>query len=152
MTVAVVLLATFRLQYEDEYEFSVLHTRFRFGGRKFSKYACSELKTRTRSRPRTAIWRSLFSHTCDAAAFDLRHQTNLRRFVKEHTYPLRFSQENRRVLWPFLLLQHRPRPNKRYGDFRVIDFWHPKDPTTRALVLISHRRIVFPYCRWKKKG
>ena len=50
-------LATFRLQYEDdyEYEFSVLSTRFRFGGRKFSKCACSELKTRTRSRPRTPI-------------------------------------------------------------------------------------------------
>ena len=55
------ILATFRLQYEDdyEYEFSVLSTRFRFGGRKFSKCACSELKTRTRSRPRTPIWRSL---------------------------------------------------------------------------------------------
>mgnify|MGYP007058634834 CR=1 FL=1 len=54
-------LATFRLQYEDdyEYEFSVLSTRFRFGGRKFSKCACSEIKTRARSRPRTAIWRSL---------------------------------------------------------------------------------------------
>ena len=39
-------LATFRLQYEDEYEyeFSVLSTRFRFGGRKFSKCACSEFK------------------------------------------------------------------------------------------------------------
>ena len=49
-------IAAFRLQYEDdyEYEFSVLSTRFRFGGRKFSKCACSELKTRTRSRPRTS--------------------------------------------------------------------------------------------------
>ena len=49
-------IASFRLQYEDdyEYEFSVLSTRFRFGGRKFSKCACSELKTRTRSRPRTS--------------------------------------------------------------------------------------------------
>ena len=39
------LIATFRLQYEDdyEYEFSVLSTRFRFDGRKFSKCACSEL-------------------------------------------------------------------------------------------------------------
>ena len=39
-------LATFRLQNEDdyEYEFSVLSTRFRFGGRKFSKCACSELE------------------------------------------------------------------------------------------------------------
>ena len=55
--------ATFRLQYEDddEYEFYVLSTRFRFGGRNFSKCACSELKTRTRSRPRTLIWRSLMS-------------------------------------------------------------------------------------------
>ena len=54
-------VATFRLQYEHDYkyEFSVLSTRFRFGGRKFSKCACSELKTRTRSRPRTPIWRSL---------------------------------------------------------------------------------------------
>ena len=36
---------TFRLQYEDdyEYEFAVLSTRFRFDGRKFSKCACSEL-------------------------------------------------------------------------------------------------------------
>ena len=38
-----------------EYEFSVLTTRFRFGGRNFSKCACSELKTRTRSRHRTPI-------------------------------------------------------------------------------------------------
>ena len=54
-------IATFRLQYEDdyEYEFSVLSTRFRFGGRNLSKCACSELKTRTCSRPRTPIWRSL---------------------------------------------------------------------------------------------
>jgi len=44
-------LATYRLRYEDdyEYEFSVLTTRFRFGGRKFSKCACSELKTRPRT-------------------------------------------------------------------------------------------------------
>ena len=51
-------LATFRLEYEDdEYEFSVLSTRCRFGGRKFSNCACSELetRTRTRSRPRTPI-------------------------------------------------------------------------------------------------
>ena len=54
-------VATLRLQYDDdyEYEFAVLSTRFRFGGRKFSKCACSELKTRSRSRPRTPIWRSL---------------------------------------------------------------------------------------------
>ena len=47
----------FRLQYEDdyEYEFSVLSTRSRFKGRTFSKCACSELKTRTRGRPRTPI-------------------------------------------------------------------------------------------------
>ena len=50
-------VATFRLEYEDDYkyEFSVLSMRFRFGGRKFSKCACSELETRTRSRPRTPI-------------------------------------------------------------------------------------------------
>jgi len=56
-------IATFRLQDEDhyEYEFSVLSTRCRFGGRKLSKCACSELKTRTRGRPRTPIWRSLIS-------------------------------------------------------------------------------------------
>ena len=50
-------LATFRLEYEDqcEYEFSEQSTRFRFGGRKLSKCACSELKTRIRSRPRTPI-------------------------------------------------------------------------------------------------
>ena len=38
-------IATFRLQYEDdyEYEFSVLSMRFRFDGRKFSKCACAEL-------------------------------------------------------------------------------------------------------------
>ena len=50
-------LATFRLQYEDDYEydFSVLSTRCRFGGRKISKCACSELKARTRSRSCTPI-------------------------------------------------------------------------------------------------
>ena len=54
---------TFRLQYEDDYEynFSVLSTRCRFGGQKISKCACSELKTQTRSHSRTPIWRSLFS-------------------------------------------------------------------------------------------
>ena len=58
-------LATFGLEYEDdyEYEFSVLSTRFRFEGRKFSKCACSEHKTRTRSRPRTPIWRSLLTES-----------------------------------------------------------------------------------------
>ena len=52
-----VILATFRLEYEDdyEYEFSVLSMRFRSGGQKFSNCACSELETRTRSRPRTPI-------------------------------------------------------------------------------------------------
>ena len=55
------IIATFRWQYEDHYEFkfSELSTCCRFGGRKISKCACSELKTRTRSRPRTPIWRSL---------------------------------------------------------------------------------------------
>ena len=37
---------------------SLLSTHFRFGWRKFSKCACSELKTRTRSRPRIPIRRS----------------------------------------------------------------------------------------------
>ena len=46
-----VLVATFRFQYD----FSVLCTRFKFEGRKLSKCACSELETRTRSRPRTPI-------------------------------------------------------------------------------------------------
>lgn len=69
----------------------------------------------------------LFSHTYDAVTFDLRQQTNLRRFVKEHTYPLRCSQEteafcDRFNVSLYYLLQLRPRPNKRYGDFRVIDF------------------------------
>ena len=51
------IIATFRLQYEHdyEYEFSVLSTRFSFGGRKFLRCASSELKTRSRSRPRTPI-------------------------------------------------------------------------------------------------
>ena len=53
--------ATFRLQYENdyEYEFSVLSTHFKFERRKLSKCACSELETRIRRRPRTPIWRSL---------------------------------------------------------------------------------------------
>ena len=47
-------VATFRLEYEDdyEYEFSVLSTRFRFEGQKFSKCACSEHKIRTQSEGR----------------------------------------------------------------------------------------------------
>ena len=55
------ILATFRLQYEDGYvyEFYMLNTRLKFEGRKFSKCACSELKTRT--RPLTPIWRSLMT-------------------------------------------------------------------------------------------
>ena len=54
-------IATFRLQYEDDYEykFSVLSTRSKFERRKFSKCACSELETRTCRLPRTPIWRSL---------------------------------------------------------------------------------------------
>jgi len=59
ISLPLLLLANFKLQYEDDYkyEFSVLSSRFRFGGRKFSKCACSELNTRSRSR--TPIWRSL---------------------------------------------------------------------------------------------
>ena len=39
------LIATFRLEYEDdyEYEFTVLNTRFRLPSRIFSNCACSEL-------------------------------------------------------------------------------------------------------------
>ena len=33
----------------------------------------------------------------DAVAFDLRHQTNLRRFVKEHTYPFFIGKQKRFV-------------------------------------------------------
>ena len=56
-----VLTATFGLEHEDDYEneFSVLSTRFRFGGRKISKCACSELIGRSYSRHRTPPWRSL---------------------------------------------------------------------------------------------
>ena len=46
-------IGTFRSEYE--YEFSVLSTRISFRGRHFSKCACSERKTRTRSRTRTPI-------------------------------------------------------------------------------------------------
>ena len=51
------LLGTFRSEDEDdyEYEFSVLSMRIRFGGRHFSKCACSEQETRTRIRPRPPI-------------------------------------------------------------------------------------------------
>ena len=58
------LLGTFRSEHDDdnEYEFSVLSLRIRFGGQHFSKCACSEQKTRTRSRPRPSILRSLLSH------------------------------------------------------------------------------------------
>ena len=47
-------LGTFRSEDEDEYqhEFSVLRMCIRFEDRHFSKCACSEQKTRTRSRPR----------------------------------------------------------------------------------------------------
>ena len=55
------LLGTFKSEDEDdhEYEFSVLSMRIRFGGRHFSKCAYSKHKTRTRSRPRPPIERSL---------------------------------------------------------------------------------------------
>ena len=55
------IIVTFRSEDEDDYEyvFSVLNMRIRFGGRHFSKCACSEQKTRTRSRPRPPILRSL---------------------------------------------------------------------------------------------
>ena len=51
------LIGTFRSEDKDdyEYEFSVPSMRIRFGGRHFSKCACSEQKTRTRSRPRPPI-------------------------------------------------------------------------------------------------
>ena len=47
-------LATFRLEYEDDYvyEFTVLSMRFSLAGRKVLKCTCSELCPRTRSRPR----------------------------------------------------------------------------------------------------
>ena len=51
-------LGTFRLEDEDDYEygqFSVLSMGIRFEGRHFSKCACSEQKTRTRSGPRPPI-------------------------------------------------------------------------------------------------
>ena len=56
-----IIIATFRLECEDdnEYEVSVLNKRLGFGGRKFSKCACSELKTRNCSRPRTQLRRSV---------------------------------------------------------------------------------------------
>ena len=54
-TVIMIVIATVRLEYEDDYEyqFSVLSTRCTFVGRQFLKCACSELKTCTCSRPRT---------------------------------------------------------------------------------------------------
>ena len=63
VVVVAAVLATFRLQYEDddEYEFSVLSTCCRFGGRNVFKCACSELETHTGSNPRTPIYRSLLS-------------------------------------------------------------------------------------------
>ena len=50
-------LGTFRSEDEDDYEceFSVLSMRIRFGGRHFSKCACSEQETRSCSRPRPLI-------------------------------------------------------------------------------------------------
>ena len=77
-------LATFRLQCEDdyEYEFSLLNTRFRFGGRKFSKCASSELKTRTRSRPRSPIWRSLLTRARAQIGFPRSHIHTLDRGLR----------------------------------------------------------------------
>ena len=48
---------TFRSEDEDdhEYEFFILSVRIRFRGRHFSKCACLEQKTRTRSCPRPPI-------------------------------------------------------------------------------------------------
>ena len=59
-----VVLATFRLQCEDhyEYKFSELNTRCRFGGRNISKCACSQLIGPSRSRPHSPIWRSLLTN------------------------------------------------------------------------------------------
>ena len=49
---------------DSEFEFFVLSMpSIRFVGRKISMYACSELKTRTRSRPRSTVWRSLITIT-----------------------------------------------------------------------------------------
>ena len=50
-------LSFFRSEDEDDYEykFSVLSMRIKFGGRHFSKCACSEQKIRTHSRPRPPI-------------------------------------------------------------------------------------------------
>ena len=51
------IIETLRSEDEDdyEYEFSVLSMHIRFGGLHFSKCACSEKKTRTRSRLRPPI-------------------------------------------------------------------------------------------------
>ena len=51
------IIWTFTSEDEDdyEYEFSVLDMRIRFGGRHFSKCACSERKKSTRSHPRPPI-------------------------------------------------------------------------------------------------
>ena len=48
---SLLLIGTFRSEGEDdyEYEFSVLSMRIRFEARQFSKCACSEQKTGTRS-------------------------------------------------------------------------------------------------------
>ena len=69
------IISTIRSEYEYnyEYEFSVLSTRCRFKGRKFSRCACSELKTRTRSRPRTPIWRSLLTRARAHTGFPRSH-------------------------------------------------------------------------------
>ena len=56
-------IATFRLEHKDdyEYEFKVLSTRTSKIFARQTWSACSVRKTRTRSRPRTAIWRSLIT-------------------------------------------------------------------------------------------
>ena len=50
-------IGTFKSEDKDEYqyEFSILSMRIRFGDRHFSKCACSEQKTCTRSHPRPPI-------------------------------------------------------------------------------------------------
>ena len=48
-------IATFRLEDENENQFFVLSTRIRFKERKCLKCECSELRIRTRRRPRTPI-------------------------------------------------------------------------------------------------
>ena len=49
-------IATFRLLYENDYEYEFPYTEIRLA-KWFSMYARSELKTSTHSRPCTTIWR-----------------------------------------------------------------------------------------------